>query len=183
MGAGSSHQHWRTGCATCRLEWPRRAASRRRRSTISSVSIVGARARSSRTRIGWSKTDPDSKIAKMKDGSTHLAYKPEHAVDLDTGIIVAATDPCRRRGRHDDARPTVCGGGKESVADYNLGVLMRALFDTGTPREAAAAWNAFVFAVQPLRRSSWSLSPRKLRRSSSPSHPTLPDEIATFSSG
>src|SRR5512136_1628812 len=37
-----------------------------------------------------SKTDPEAKIAKMKDGSTHLAYKPEHAVDLDTGIIVAA---------------------------------------------------------------------------------------------
>ena len=26
----------------------------------------------------------------MKDGTTHLAYKPEHAVDLDTGAIVAA---------------------------------------------------------------------------------------------
>ncbi len=37
-----------------------------------------------------SKTDPDATIAKMKDGSTHLAYKPEHAVDLDTGVIVAA---------------------------------------------------------------------------------------------
>ena len=37
-----------------------------------------------------SKTDPEAKIAKMKDGSTHLAYTPEHAVDLDTGVIVAA---------------------------------------------------------------------------------------------
>ena len=37
-----------------------------------------------------SKTDPEAKIAKMKDGRTHLAYKPEHAVDLDTGVIVAA---------------------------------------------------------------------------------------------
>ena len=37
-----------------------------------------------------SKTDPEAKIAKLKDGRTHLAYKPEHAVDLDTGIIVAA---------------------------------------------------------------------------------------------
>ena len=26
-----------------------------------------------------SPTDPDAKIAKMKDGTTHLAYKPEHA--------------------------------------------------------------------------------------------------------
>ncbi len=37
-----------------------------------------------------SPTDPDSRIAKMKDGRTRLAYKPEHAVDLDTGAIVAA---------------------------------------------------------------------------------------------
>jgi transposase len=34
--------------------------------------------------------DPDAKIAKMKDGTTHLGYKPEHAVDLQTGAIVAA---------------------------------------------------------------------------------------------
>ena len=37
-----------------------------------------------------SATDPEAKIAKMKDGTTHLAYKPEHAVDLDTGVVVAA---------------------------------------------------------------------------------------------
>ena len=37
-----------------------------------------------------SPTDPDARIAKMKDGRTHLAYKPEHAVDLDTGAVVAA---------------------------------------------------------------------------------------------
>ena len=37
-----------------------------------------------------SRTDPDAKIARMKDGTTHLAYKPEHAVDLDTGAVVAA---------------------------------------------------------------------------------------------
>ncbi len=34
--------------------------------------------------------DPDARIAKMKDGRTRLGYKPEHAVDLDTGAIVAA---------------------------------------------------------------------------------------------
>jgi len=37
-----------------------------------------------------SPTDPDSRIAKMKDGRTHLAYKAEHAVDLETEAIVAA---------------------------------------------------------------------------------------------
>ena len=33
--------------------------------------------------------EPDAKIAKMKDGTTHLAHKNEHAVDLETGAIVA----------------------------------------------------------------------------------------------
>ena len=37
-----------------------------------------------------SPTDEDSRIAKMKDGRTHLAYKAEHAVDLSTEMIVAA---------------------------------------------------------------------------------------------
>jgi transposase len=37
-----------------------------------------------------SSTDPDARIAKLKDGRTHLAYKPEHAMDLDTGAVVAA---------------------------------------------------------------------------------------------
>lgn len=35
--------------------------------------------------------DPDARIAKMKDGRTHLAHKAEHAVDLETGAIVAVT--------------------------------------------------------------------------------------------
>jgi transposase len=36
-----------------------------------------------------SPSDPDSGITKMKDGSTHLAHKAEHAVDLETGAVVA----------------------------------------------------------------------------------------------
>jgi transposase len=38
-----------------------------------------------------SSSDPDSRIARMKDGTTHLAYKTEHAVDLASDLIVAAT--------------------------------------------------------------------------------------------
>jgi transposase len=37
-----------------------------------------------------SPTDSDARIAEMKDGTTHLASRPEHAVDLDTGVVVAA---------------------------------------------------------------------------------------------
>jgi hypothetical protein len=35
--------------------------------------------------------DPDAKITKMKDGRTHLAHKAEHAVDSETGAVVAVT--------------------------------------------------------------------------------------------
>jgi transposase len=35
--------------------------------------------------------DPDAQITKMKDGRTHLAHKQEHAVDMDTGAVVAVT--------------------------------------------------------------------------------------------
>jgi transposase len=35
--------------------------------------------------------DPDAKVTKMKDGRTHLAHKAEHAVDLETGAIIAVT--------------------------------------------------------------------------------------------
>jgi transposase len=38
-----------------------------------------------------SPTDPDSRIAKMKDGTTHLAYKAEHVVDLDSEFVLSAT--------------------------------------------------------------------------------------------
>ena len=35
--------------------------------------------------------DPDAKVAKMKDGRTHLAHKAEHGVDMDTGALVSVT--------------------------------------------------------------------------------------------
>src|SRR2546429_3474873 len=35
--------------------------------------------------------DPEAEITQLKDGRTHLAYKAEHAVDLETGAVVAGT--------------------------------------------------------------------------------------------
>ena len=37
-----------------------------------------------------SPSDPDARIARLKDGRTRLAYKAEHVVDMDTSAIVAA---------------------------------------------------------------------------------------------
>jgi transposase len=38
-----------------------------------------------------SPSDPDARVAKMKDGRTHLAHKAEHAVDMDTGAVLTVT--------------------------------------------------------------------------------------------
>jgi len=37
-----------------------------------------------------SPADPESRIAKMKDGTTHLAYKAEHPVDVDSEFVLAS---------------------------------------------------------------------------------------------
>ena len=37
-------------------------------------------------------------IAKMKDGSTHMAHKAEHAVDMETGAVIAVTLPAANQG-------------------------------------------------------------------------------------
>lgn len=51
-----------------------------------------------------SATDPDSRIAKMKDGRTHLAYKAEHVVDVETEVVLAASI---RRADEGDAETMV----------------------------------------------------------------------------
>ena len=38
-----------------------------------------------------SQSAPDARITKMKDGRTHLAHKAEHAVNMETGAVVAVT--------------------------------------------------------------------------------------------
>ena len=48
-----------------------------------------------------SPADPDSRIAKMKDGTTHLAYKAEHTVDVDSGLVLAAAVHTADRGDAD----------------------------------------------------------------------------------
>ena len=65
----------------------------------------------------WSSpSDGDAKIAKMKDGTTHLAYKPEHAVDLDTGVIVAAPIHAADEGDTTTLAPTLEEVGKNLSA-------------------------------------------------------------------
>lgn len=63
-----------------------------------------------------SPADGDARIAKMKDGRTHLAYKAEHAVDMDTGAIVAVTLHAADQGDTSTLDETLCEAG-EQVAE------------------------------------------------------------------
>jgi hypothetical protein len=58
--------------------------------------------------------DPDAKVARMKNGATRMAYKPEQAVDLDAGVIVAAPIHPADRGDTNTLDPTL------EVAKQNL---------------------------------------------------------------
>jgi transposase len=54
--------------------------------------------------------EPDARVAKMKDGSTHLAQKAEHAVDLSSGALLAVTLQGADQG--DDSPPDTGGSGQ-----------------------------------------------------------------------
>jgi len=68
--------------------------------------------------------DRDARITKMKDGRTHLAHKAEHAVDLETGAVVAVTvqgvdqgDTTTIQETFIEAAEQMEAVGKESTAD------------------------------------------------------------------
>jgi transposase len=80
---GESYQKFLTRLATASgLKTPSREAlarlDRRRKKRTSNAEWVNP-------------SDPDAKVTKLKDGRTHFAHKVEHAVDLETGALVAVT--------------------------------------------------------------------------------------------
>src|SRR5580700_9337013 len=58
-----------------------------------------------------SPADEDARVTKMKDGRTHLAHKAEHAVDLDTGAVVAVTLQAADQGDTTTLDETLCEAG------------------------------------------------------------------------
>ena len=80
---GESYQAFLTGLATVSgIETP----------TREDLARVDKKRKKKTSNTEWTNPhDPDAKVTKMKDGRTHLAHKAEHAVDLDTGAIVAVT--------------------------------------------------------------------------------------------
>lgn len=115
----------------CCRGWQRKAASRHRAPTISSGSTARKGKKSSNEE--WvSPTDAEAKIATMTVGTTHLTYKPEHAIDLDTGAVVAADI----QPEHEGDTTTVKGALK--TAEANLGLIGRVAPVKAAPSEFLA---------------------------------------------
>src|SRR3954451_2527707 len=65
----------------------------------------------------WESTaDPDARIAKMKDRSTHMAHKAEHAVDMESGAVIAVTLQAADQGDTTTINETLAEAG-EAIAE------------------------------------------------------------------
>ena len=80
---GESYQEFLTGLAQASgIETP----------TREDLARLDRKRKKKTSNQGWKHPwDPAAKVAKMKDGRTHLAHKAEHAVDLETGAMIAVT--------------------------------------------------------------------------------------------
>jgi transposase len=80
--------------------------------------------------------DPDARITKMKDGRTHLAHKAEHAVDMETGAVVAVTVQGADQGDTTTIADTLTQAAEEleavaATTDREIAVVEEAVADKG----------------------------------------------------
>jgi transposase len=122
--------------------------------------------------------DPDARITKMKDGRTHLAHKAEHAVDMETGAIVAVTLHGADEGDTVTIQETVAEAGERIasiVADTDNDEVVKQVSAEG-PREVVtdkgyhsravvsklAEWGVRTYCSEPNRgRQRWSEQERE----------------------
>lgn len=116
-----------------------------------------------------SPADPDSRIAKMKDGTTHLAYKAEHVVDLDSEFVLAATVH-----RADQADPATL---VESIVQAPVNLVLagseqeieEAVADKGYHKAETLAdcerWNTRTYIPEPKgKEDNWADKPQAWRK-------------------
>jgi transposase len=124
--------------------------------------------------------DPDARITKMKDGRTHLAHKAEHAVDMETGAIVAVTLHGADEGDTATIQETVAEAGERItsvVADSDNDEVAKQVSAEG-PREVVtdkgyhsravvselSEWGVRTYCSEPKRgRQRWSEQEREQR--------------------
>jgi transposase len=116
-----------------------------------------------------SPTDADSRITKMKDGTTHLAYKAEHVVDLDSEFVLAAaihpadqSDPSTLVGSVLEAQVNLVRAGSDQEIE-------EAVTDKGYHKAETLAecahWNTRTYIPEPKgRKYNWEDKPPAWRK-------------------
>lgn len=121
-----------------------------------------------------SSADSDSRIARLKDGRTHLAYKAEHVVDLDSELVLAAEIYPANRGDTDTLVDSVIQAklnvdAANERAGLNSVRIEAVAADKGyhaaATLELAYALNLRTYIPEPKRqhRSRWSGKPEGFR--------------------
>lgn len=121
-----------------------------------------------------SSSDADSRITKLKDGRTHLAYKAEHVVDLETELVLAAAvysgnwadaetlvDSVMQARLNVDAANARVGHGEEQIEE----VAADKGYHAARTLELAGAMGLRTYIPEPKRkhRSRWTDKPEELR--------------------
>ena len=112
-----------------------------------------------------SPSDTDSRIAKMKDGRTHLAYKAEHVVDLKTDLVLAAVVYEANRGDAETLAESVVEAQKNIIQADSPANITSAVADKGYhSAETLALMNGPLgvrtYIPEPQRKTNWKWSQR-----------------------
>ena len=118
-----------------------------------------------------SKTDPDSRITKMKDGRTHLAYKAEHVVDLDTELILAAEVYHADQADVDTIGPSLSQAQDNLIQVESDAEIEEAVADKGysanetlAELEFTEGWRTYIVEPKHAHRRNWKNKPDEERR-------------------
>jgi len=87
-----------------------------------------------------SPTEPDGRIMKMKDGTTHVAHKAEHAVDLESELLLAATVQPGDRGDPDSLPETLVAAQTNLIRAGSDAAIRDVATDSGYHKNATLAW-------------------------------------------
>jgi transposase len=114
--------------------------------------------------------DPDSRITKMKDGTTHAAYKAEHVVDLESDLVLAAEI---RPADHADTQ-TLADSVVEAQINLDAAGAEQRIEEVAADKGYHAAqtlelcqslgWRTYVAEPRRPKRSCWSDKPAELRQ-------------------
>jgi transposase len=116
-----------------------------------------------------SPTDPDSRITKMKDKRTHLAYKAEHAVDLDSALVVGAQVTTADQADSATLVDSVLGAQVNLVLAGSAQEIEEAVADKGYHKAETLAecrsWNTRTYIPEPDRKNyTWAGQPEAWRQ-------------------